>query len=276
MAVQENGKKIFDRTGRSYFLYKSTPLGFGEAVRVNSWLVLQITGISLLLPATWIPNLSWPPPWKILPTGLLTSFFRVKFPQSIFVMWVVGSCSSETLMFFVWKFCGNAPKCIENGRKHPYCSRTCARKAGGSTSSSSSPPARLRRGSAAGKHNFAIFRPEVHARFVDLTAIGARFTSFQRGRSPRSCGTAIKGVEAGGEVFQESWVLIMGGHWMVLPLFTLFLCSASTILQQMGPPRGTDIAIFGEGVRNIAIAWCSVLWALHARLSLQFYKLLTN
>lgn len=57
-------------------------------------------------------------------------------------------------------FCGNEPKCIENGRKHPYCSRSCARKGVGS-----SPPAcRLRRCRAAGKPAFANFCSDVHAR----------------------------------------------------------------------------------------------------------------
>jgi len=56
--------------------------------------------------------------------------------------------------------CGKKPKFIENGHKHPYCSRSCARNGEGP-----SPAAcQLRGCRATGKPAFANFCSEVHAR----------------------------------------------------------------------------------------------------------------
>ncbi|KIM40642.1 hypothetical protein M413DRAFT_19228 [Hebeloma cylindrosporum] len=66
----------------------------------------------------------------------------------------------DLLIIFGWKICGKKPKFIENGHKHPYCSRSCARNGAGP-----SPAAcQLRGCRATGKPAFANFCSEVHAR----------------------------------------------------------------------------------------------------------------
>ncbi|KAF8972247.1 hypothetical protein BDZ97DRAFT_1018426 [Flammula alnicola] len=58
------------------------------------------------------------------------------------------------------EICGKKPKFVENGFKHPYCSRSCARNGSGP-----SPAACMLRGCrATGKPAFANFCSEVHAK----------------------------------------------------------------------------------------------------------------
>ncbi|KJA16180.1 hypothetical protein HYPSUDRAFT_47611 [Hypholoma sublateritium FD-334 SS-4] len=58
------------------------------------------------------------------------------------------------------EICGKKPKYVENGHKHPYCSRSCARNGSGP-----SPAACMLRGCrATGKPAFANFCSEVHAK----------------------------------------------------------------------------------------------------------------
>ncbi|PPQ63935.1 hypothetical protein CVT24_009110 [Panaeolus cyanescens] len=58
------------------------------------------------------------------------------------------------------EICGKKPKYIENGRKHPYCSRSCARNGSGN-----SPTACVLSGCrATGKPAFANFCSDAHAR----------------------------------------------------------------------------------------------------------------
>jgi len=94
---------------------------------------------------------------------------RVKTPP---VQIVIEMCEVRTIRLWDFvnldlislgpKICGKKPKFVENGHKHPYCSRSCARNGAGPT-----PTACVLHGCrATGKPAFANFCSEAHARYA--------------------------------------------------------------------------------------------------------------
>uniref|UniRef100_A0A8H7Y2D8 PARP catalytic domain-containing protein n=1 Tax=Psilocybe cubensis TaxID=181762 RepID=A0A8H7Y2D8_PSICU len=76
------------------------------------------------------------------------------------VSWGSSHRTKQPVVVDLCEICGKKPKFIENGHKHPYCSRSCARNGGGP-----SPTVCILQGCrSTGKPAFANFCSEVHAR----------------------------------------------------------------------------------------------------------------